>query len=413
MIQKKLIGPFKQLLTMNNMPQNGSLNESNLEIIVNAGIVTEGEFILEVGTYSSLLQFAEQNNYSIEEQNSNLIALPGFIDPHTHICWAGNRANDYSMRLDGKTYTEIAQSGGGIWNTVQKTREVFINDLTKLTAERAEMMVNYGTTTIEVKSGYGLTVDDELKMLQAIKKTDRYVQADLIPTCLAAHILPKDFNGSSSQYLQFLLKELLPLVYEKGLANRVDIYCDNSAFKPKEALEYLAEARKMGFEITVHADQFSVGGSEIAIKVDAVSADHLEVSGEKEIKLLAKGNVVPVVLPASSIGLGCKFAPARKLLDSGASLAIGSDWNPGSAPFGDLLVSAAILGMYEKLTMAETLAAVTFRAAAALDLKDRGIIKPGNLADLIAFELDDYKEILYNQGRIKPVKIWKKGTLVK
>jgi imidazolonepropionase len=410
---KKLIGPFKQLLTMNNLPVKGVLKDIDLEIIENAGIIADGEFIWEINEYKGLLQQAEQHNYAIEEQKSTLIALPGFIDPHTHICWAGNRANDYSLRLEGKTYTEVAQSGGGIWSTVQKIREAFINDLTKITSERAEKLLKDGVTTIEVKSGYGLTIDDELKMLQAINKADRYVMADLIPTCLAAHILPKDFNGSNSNYLHLLLKELLPTIYEKGLANRVDIYCDDSAFKPTEALEYLTEARNMGFEITVHADQFSVGGSEIAVKVDAVSADHLEASGKKEIKLLAKSNLVPVALPASSLGLGYKFAPARQLLDEGASLAIGSDWNPGSAPMGDLLVSAAILGMYEKLTMAETIAAITFRAAAAIDLKDRGILKPGNLADFIAFELDDYREILYYQGKIKPVKVWKKGTLVK
>jgi len=177
-------------------------------------------------------------------------------------------------------------------------------------------------------------------------------------------------------------------------------------------LTYLKAAHQLGFDITIHADQFRVGGSAIACEIGALSADHLEFSGDKEIELLAKSSVIPVALPASSLGLGNKFIPARKLLDKGASLAIGSDWNPGSAPMGDLLLSAAILGMYEKLNTAETFAAITFRAAKALGLSDRGILKPGYKADFIAFELNDYKEILYNQGRIKPALIWKNGILV-
>ena len=412
MIRKKLIGPFKQLLTMDNLPLKGALSDSQLNIIENAGIYTDGDFIEMIGTFDSMLEDAEKNNFIIEELSGSYIALPGFIDPHTHICWAGNRSNDYAMRLEGKSYIEIAESGGGIWSTVENTRQKYINELTKLTAERAERMLIEGVTTIEVKSGYGLSKDDELKILQAIDNADRRIQADLIPTCLAAHIKPKDFGGTDVDYLNNIIEELLPKIIEKGLANRVDIYCDKGAFTATDALKFLLQVQQMGFEIVVHADQFTTGGSEIAVKADAVSADHLEVSGEKEIGLLAQSSVIPVALPASSIGLGYQFAPARKLLDRGASLAIGSDWNPGSAPMGDLLISAAILGAYQRLTTAETLSAITYRAAAALNLKDRGIIKPGNIADIIGFELDDYKDILYNQGKIKPSKIWKNGILV-
>jgi imidazolonepropionase len=390
MIQKKLIGPFKQLLTLNNLSIKGPLSDNDLEIIENAGVLIESDFIVEVGAFDTLAIQAENNNYKIEEQRANLIALPGFIDPHTHICWAGSRAKDYTMRLNGKSYLQIAEAGGGIWSTVKDTRDAYINELTKSTIDRAYRHLKDGVTTIEVKSGYGLTIEDELKILQSIKNADLRIQADLISTCLAAHISPKDYKSKPSDYLQLLIRELLPIVKEKGLANRVDIYIDKSAFEPKDAKEYLLQARQMGFEITVHADQFKVGGSAVALEVDSVSADHLESSGKKEIQMLAKGNVIPVALPASSIGLGNPFAPARKLLDNGASLAVGSDWNPGSAPMGDLLISAALLGMYEKLTNAETFAAITVRAAAALDLKDRGIIKPGNIADIVAFELDNY-----------------------
>ena len=409
----KLIGPFTQLLTMDNMPLKGPLTDDKLEIKEHAGIITDGDQILETGEFDRLTKIAEKNNYEVEELKANLVAMPGFVDPHTHICWAGSRAADYSKRIQGKTYTEIAASGGGIWDTVTHTRRSSLDELTELMLERVQRHITDGVTTIEVKSGYGLTVEDELKMLQAIQKSDQQSAADLIPTCLAAHICPKDFKGSSSAYLKMVVKDLLPRVYEKGLAKRVDIYIDDDAFTPGEAKEYLRAAKEMGFEITVHADQFTVGGSKVAIEVGAISADHLEASGEPELQLFSENKVIPVALPGSSIGLGAPFAPARKLLDTGAGLAIGSDWNPGSAPMGDLLVQACILGIYEKLTMAETLAAITYRAAAALGLKDRGIIEQGNIADLIAFNVSDYRDIIYNQGKIKPVKIWKKSIMVK
>ncbi len=413
MIQKKLIGPFKQLLTMDKLPLKGALKDEDLEVIENAGILIESDYVEEIGSFVDLSAKAEAENYQIEELQGDLIALPGFIDPHTHICWAGSRENDYAMRVAGKTYLEIAKAGGGIWDTVTNTRNSYINELTKLTIEHAERMINDGITTIEVKSGYGLTVEDELKMLQSIKNADRRVTPDLIPTCLAAHMCPKDFDGTSAEYLHMIYNELLRKVIDKGLANRVDIFIEESAFNPEEALDYLLKARQMGFEISVHADQFSTGGSRVAVEADAVSADHLEASGEKEINLLANSTTVPVALPGASVGLGEPFTPARKLLDAGASLAIGSDWNPGSAPMGDLLVQAAILSAFEKLTSAETLAAITCRAAAALDLKDRGILSNGNLADLVAFKFSNYKEILYNQGRVKPQMVWKKGIKVK
>ncbi|MBN1115776.1 MAG: imidazolonepropionase [Bacteroidales bacterium] len=409
----KLLGPFRQLLTLDKLPVKGALQDSQLEIIEDAGMLVKGDFILEINTYTNLLLTAEKESYLIEELVGDYVAMPGFIDPHTHICWAGNRAEEYALKLSGKSYIEIAKAGGGIWNTVTSTRNNFKNELTKKTVERAEKMLNQGITTIEVKSGYGLSVEEELKILEAIKQADKRTVSDLIPTCLAAHTMPKDFKGNSKEYLDLLIKELLPQVYEKGLANRVDIFIEKSAFNPSEALDFLLKAQSMGFEITVHADQFTTGGSKTAIEADAVSADHLEASGEKEIKALAESAVISVALPGSSLGLGAPFTPARKLLDAGACLAIGSDWNPGSAPMGDLLTQAAILGIYERLSTAEVFAGITFRAALALNLKDRGVLKEGYLADVVAFKTDNYTNILYNQGQLKPNAVWKNGVSVK
>jgi imidazolonepropionase len=411
MQELKLIGPFAQLLTMDHLPEKGPLDDDRLEIITDAGMLVKGS-ILETGKFKDLLARHYDSIESFEEITSPAVAIPGLIDAHTHICWAGSRAADYAMRLSGKTYLEISQAGGGIWHTVTKTREAAAEELTEMTLMRANRILQHGVTTIEVKSGYGLDLPGEIKMLECIQLADVSGEADLISTCLAAHIKPRDFEGSSMAYLQWIVKELLPQVIKRKLSHRVDIYVDEGAFTADEARYYLHEAKRLRFEAVVHADQFSRGGLDIAVEFEAASADHLETTTEEEIKRIAASNVIPVLLPGASIGLGVSFAPARRLLDSGASLAIASDWNPGSAPMGNLLTAASILGIYDKLTMAETLAAITCRPAIALRTNDRGILKNGLLADFITFPCPDYREILYNQGSMLPDTVWKSGKRV-
>jgi imidazolonepropionase len=411
MQELKLIGPFAQLLTMDHLPEKGPLGDDRLEIISDAGILVKDR-ILETGIFKDLLAKHYDSIESFEEIDSAVVAVPGLIDAHTHICWAGSRAADYAMRLSGKSYLDIANAGGGIWHTVTRTREATTEELTDLTVMRATRMLQRGVTTIEVKSGYGLDLTNELKMLECILQADAIAEADLIPTCLAAHIKPGDFEGSSMEYLQWIVRELLLQVLAHKLSHRVDIYVDEGAFTAEEARYYLREAKRLGFDIVVHADQFSSGGLTVAVELKAVSADHLEAARDEDIKKIAASSVIPVALPGASLGLGVNFAPARRLLDAGASLAIASDWNPGSAPMGNLLAAASILGIHEKLTMAETLAAITFRPAIALRTADRGILKKGMLADFITFPCDDYREILYNQGSMPPDTVWKSGKRV-
>jgi imidazolonepropionase len=406
----KLTGPFKQLLTMDQLPDRGHLSDSQLEIIPDAGIVHRDGKIMETGNFNQLIKMYPMA--SVEWLEGDYVGLPGMIDVHTHICWAGSRANDYAMRLSGKSYLEIAAMGGGIWDTVEKTREASLEELAEIIEHRANKLLRKGITTLEVKSGYGLSVEQELKILSAIDLAGKRSMTDLVPTCLAAHIVPKDFNGTETEYLQQIIDQLLPEVIKRKLATRVDIFVEKTAFSIPSAKSYLLEAKEMGFDIVLHGDQFSVGGAALANETNALSIDHLEAATDKEILLLAKGNVIPVVLPGSSLGLGEPFAPARKLLDAGMSLVIASDWNPGSAPMGKLLVEASILGAMEKLTMAEVWAAITCRAAKALNKSDRGILKQGYLADMLAFKTNDYKEILYFQGQLKPGMVWKKGEIV-
>jgi imidazolonepropionase len=403
----KLIGPFTQILPLSGLPLKGALNDEQLQIILQGGVLVEDGLIIEVGDFEELRKTYREAE--IEEIIGQQVLLPGFIDCHTHLCFAGDRSKDYALRIAGKSYLEIAKAGGGIWDSVTQTRQASKYLLAGLLVERIRRHVKDGVTTIEIKSGYGLNIEQELKQLSAIKIAADNVAADLIPTCLAAHILPKDFNGPGSEYLEYVLNNLLPKIRKENLANRVDIFIEESAFNPTNSTCYLRVAKQMGFDVTVHADQFTTGGSEVAVNVGAVSADHLEASGEKEIKLIAASETVAVALPGASIGLGMDFAPARKLLNAGASLAIASDWNPGSAPMGDLLMQAAVLSTYEKLTTAEVFAGLTTRAAKALNLHDRGSLEKGKLADFQAYICNDYREILYHQGKLKPGMVWKKS----
>ncbi len=407
--QVTVTGPFRQMLTMDHLPRKGGLKDAQLEVVPEAGIVHRDGKILEVGIFKELCAKYSAADSEIQFIESDIVALPGLIDPHTHLCWAGSRENDYSLRLEGKSYTEIAQTGGGIWDTVTKTRSASIEDLKNLLIHRALRQLKNGITTCEVKSGYALNTEGEIRLLEIIQSAGVEIALDLIPTCLAAHIKPKDFKGDAIQYLQILVNELLPVISEKGYSNRVDIFVEEGAFGVTEAEYYMKAARGMDFELVVHGEQFTSGGVSLAVKMAAKSVDHLEMIEPDAIKKLAASEVVAVALPGASIGLGCQFAPARKLLDAGCCLAIGSDWNPGSAPMGDLLVQTAILGTFERMTMAEQLAAITIRAANALNLKDRGVFRSGYLADFIGFPGRNYKEILYQQGMLKPTLIWKRG----
>lgn len=411
-IKHTFIGPIRQVVTMANLSPKGALKDEQLEIIEEAGILIKDQEILKIGSYENLKIEALSVDAEMVYLKEDFVALPGFVDCHTHICFAGTRAKDFAMRNTGKSYLEIANSGGGIWDTVTQTRKAALEQLVKLTVKRANRHLTDGVTTIEVKSGYGLSVNEEIKMLQAIKQANAETRADLIPTCLAAHICPKDFEGSAKEYLETISNELFPILKSENLSNRIDAFIEDSAFNGDDIAAYFHKAKDFGFDITVHADQFHVGGSEVAVAFGAISADHLEASTEKEIALLANSDTIAVALPGASIGLGMHFTPARKLLNAGASLAIASDWNPGSAPMGDLLAQASILGTFEKLSNAEVLAGITCRAAAALGLSDRGSIAVGKLADIIFFQTSDYKDITYHQGKLKPKMVWKRGMLV-
>ena len=408
----KIIGPFYSLLTMEASPMRGPINNDKLVIKKNVGILVENGLIREIDAYDQIIKKYKTLDASHSKIEEVVVGLPGLVDSHTHACFGGSRHLDYAARNEGISYLEIARKGGGIWDTVLKTRKSSVEELLSSTKERVLKMTQNGITTAEIKSGYGLNVNQELKQLKIINAVNKVLPTDIISTCLAAHIKPKDFGSSSEQYLTYLINELLPLVKREKLSNRVDLFFEEDAFSEAESRMYLNSALKMGFDITIHGDQFSTGGSKLAVELGAKSVDHLEASAADEIRLLGLSNTVATVLPGASIGLGCNFAPARKQLDAGAILAIASDWNPGSAPMGDLVTQSSILGASEKLTDAEVFAGITYRAAQALGLNDRGRLKPTYKSDICAFAIKDYREILYHQGQIKPHMVWKEGIQI-
>jgi len=404
----KLVGPFKQIITLADGAIKGPLSDVSLGIIEQGGILIEHDKIVKVDAFSALESKTDQHEIISEDQ----VLLPGFIDCHTHLVWGGSRAQDYTLRMSGASYETILAEGGGIFDSVTKTRGASKEDLRSSLIQRANRHLSDGITTIEVKSGYGLDLENELKILETVKDAQTDLRPDLIPTCLAAHVCPKEFEDKKS-YLAFIANELFPALKQKGLTNRIDIFIEPTAFPVEIAEDYLTAARNNGFQLTIHADQFHTGGKQLAVEMGALSADHLEASTEKEITLIAESDTVAVALPGASLGLGMNFTPSRKLLDAGASLAIATDWNPGSAPMGDLLTQAAILGMYEKLTSAEIFAGITYRAAKALGIKDRGKLISGTKADFVSFPVNDYREVLYHQGSIKPIQVWKNGQRIK
>ena len=406
----KLIGPFKQIITLANLPLRGKLSDNQLEIIENGGILIKNGFIEEIGDLEHLK--SKFPDIELEILNSEVVTLPAFTDCHTHICFGGNRANDFAMRNAGKTYLEIAENGGGIWSSVQHTRQASEEELLKTTLERINFLISLGITTIEIKSGYGLDLENELKMLRVIKKAQEVTKATLVPTCLSAHLKPKDFEGTNEEYLKFILTEILPKVKEEKLSKRIDIFIEKSAFQPEESKAFLLKAKELGFEITVHADQFTPGSSRIAVEVGAKSADHLEATIDEDLEFLAQSKTVAVALPGASLGLGEKFTPARKILDKNGILAIASDWNPGSAPMGNLITQASILATFEKLSTAEVLAGITFRSAFALDLTDRGILEKGKKADFVTFNTDNFQNVFYQQGSLKADSVYINGEKI-
>jgi imidazolonepropionase len=337
---------------------------------------------------------------------------PGFVDAHTHLIFGGNRANEFEMRCEGKTYQEISEQGGGIRSTVRSTRAASEAELVAIGKKHADWFLRGGTTTVEAKSGYGLSTEEELKILRAIRAVDEQSALRCVPTFLGAHEVPEEYRGNTRGYVDLVVNEMLPRVADKQLAKYCDIFCEPKTFPVAEARQVLAAANALGLGLRAHADQFTCSGAaQLAAELGAKTADHLEQSGVASIAALEAAGVQPVLLPGSVYAIGSqKYAPARAMIEAGLGVVIATDFNPGSSPTCSMAMVMSLACTQMKMTPAEALTAATINAACSLDQQHEvGSLEVGKVADFVVHDAADYREIPYWFGSPRPIMVFARG----
>jgi imidazolonepropionase len=367
-----------------------------LGIIRDAAILIHDGLIHKAGRATEMRDEINHADEVIDAEGR--CVTPGFVDAHTHLVFAGNRANEFEARIEGKTYQEIAAAGGGILGTVAKTRTASEDDLLTAARRNRDWMLRSGTTTIEAKSGYGLNRETELKMLRVIKKLNAEGPVRIHPTLLAAHTVPPEFKERRAEYVNWIIEELIPEVAREHLAEYCDAFCDEHAFTVDEARAILTAAREHGLKLRIHAEQFTPGtGAALAAELGAATADHLEVVEEATLAALHKAGVQPVLLPGSVFALGRRaYPPARKIIEAGLAVVLATDFNPGSSPVAAMPFIMSLACIEMRMTPAEALSAATINAAYSLNCGDNtGSLEIGKRADLLVHEFKDYREIAY------------------
>jgi len=355
---------------------------------------------------------------------SGHVVCPGFVDPHTHVAYAGDRIDEFERRIRGETYQQIAAAGGGIRSTVHATREASVSAIVEQSSARLDEMLALGTTTAEVKTGYGLDTGNELKLLRAIDRLDRRQPIELVPTFMGAHAVPPEFDGRAGAYVQALIDEMLPAAVDwyagsafaaSGRPMFADVFCEVNAFDVAQSQRVLQAARDAGLPLKAHVDEFTeLGGLALALDLGATSVDHLDETGAAGIAALGRSATVAVVIPTVNFNFGStRFANARAMIDAGAAVALTTDINPGSAPGPSMPLAMAIACRYQKLLPSEALAAATINAAHAIGLGDRlGSLEAGKQGDLIVCDVPDYRHLAYRFGGNPVVNVVKRGTIV-
>ena len=428
-----IIHSATQLLTVaGDAPKRGA-TQGELGIIENGAIAISGDEIVAVGTTREIRERAAAGTRMIDARGC--VVLPGFVDAHTHVVFAGDRANEFELRLRGASYLDIMKAGGGIMSTVRATRSVPLQRIMEESRARLNKMLAHGTTTAEVKTGYGLDVETEVRLLDAIFGLDAAHSMDLVPTFLGAHAIPEEFGERSDDYVDLVVEKMLPEARRAWrIANRetqvrsgdqpyaisdlqplCDVFCDDGAFTLEQSRRILTRARALGFGLKLHADEFAnLGGAELAAELGALSADHLMVTRREQMKKMAEANVIAVLLPGTTFGLGKhEFANGRAFIEEDVPVALGSDINPGTSWCESMAMVIAIATRYEKLTSAEAIVAATLNAAYASGVGTRvGSIQTGKRADILIAEIPDYHHLAYRYGANPLRTVVKRGRVV-
>ncbi|PYK08558.1 MAG: imidazolonepropionase [Verrucomicrobia bacterium] len=400
-----------QLVTLAGpqQPRVGS-DMSDLAIIRDGGmLITDGKIDI-VGSSDRI----ERNASSAEIIDAGgRVVLPGFVDAHTHLVFAGNRLDDFERRARGETYEQIAKAGGGIWSTVEKTRAASGDELFAQAQKRTEWFLRCGTTTVEAKSGYGLTVEDELKILRVMSRLNEETPLEIVPTFLGAHAVPREMDAD--EYIELVIDEMLPRIATEKLAEFCDVFCERGYFDVKQSRRILTAARELGLRLRIHADQLTnSGGAKLAAELEATTADHLEKTDEQGIAAMKSVDVQPVLLPGSVYALGSTDYPrAREMIETGLAVVLATDFNPGSSPTPSMPMILSVACTQMKMSPEEATTAATINAAYSLSRGSNiGSLERGKLANFSIFDCQDYREIAYWFGIPRTHSVYLRGKRV-
>lgn len=402
-----------KLVTMQGSSSFRVKEEMNkINIIENAYIAVKNGKILAIGVGDEFGNLCGDDTKIHDAEG--LLVTPGLIDSHTHLIHGGSRENEFSMKLNGVPYIEILNNGGGILSTVKATKEASEEALYKKAKKSLDRMLEFGVTTVEEKSGYGLELNTEIKQLEVARALDKNHPVDLVHTFLGAHAVPEEYKENHKAYIDILVDVMMPKIKDMGLAEFCDVFCEKGVFTIEESEYILQKAKEIGYKLKIHADEIeSLGGAELAAKLGCVSADHLMAASDEGIKMMAENNVVANILPATSFNLNKNYADCRKMIDMGAIVSLSSDYNPGSCPSENLQLVMQLGCLHLKMTPNEVLTAVTINAAYAIDRADKiGSIEVGKNADFVVFDARNVEYLMYHFGINHTKKVYKNGNLV-
>lgn len=402
-----------EVVTCSGFKGKAGAQMNDLNVLKNASIVVEEGVITKVTTETLVLDEYLEKGFLIIDAKDKCV-LPGFVDSHTHFVFGGYREEEYNWRLQGMNYMDIMAGGGGIINSVQGTKEASAESLVKTGIKRLNSMMSFGVTTVEGKSGYGLELETEIKQLEVMKTLNKIHSMDIVTTFMGPHARPAAYKQTPDLFIDYIIDTVLPVVDEQGLAEFADIFCEQNVFSIDQSRRYLTAAKKRGFKIKIHADEIvQLGGAELAAELGAVSADHLLQASDQGIKAMKEAGVVATLLPCTAFSLKEHYARARDMIDNGLVVALSTDFNPGSCFTESIPLLIALATNQMKMSIEETITALTINGAAALDRADQiGSIDVGKKADLVLHEFPSYKFLPYHIGVSTVEKVFKNGVLI-